>query len=75
MSLTPGMYGENVDVTETEKTLRKALDSGVTLINTADFYTSMSSGELHQNLKLIGTFHPDLYHEYYTHKFLSSKLF
>ena len=54
MSLTPGMYGEDMNVTETEKTLRRALDLGVTLLDTADFYTSMKSGELHQNIKLIG---------------------
>ena len=54
MSLTPGFYGEDMDITETEKTLRKALDLGVTLLDTADFYTSMTSGELYQNIKLIG---------------------
>ena len=54
MSLTPGFYGENVDTVESEKTIRKALDSSVTLLNTADFYTSMVSGETSQNLKLIG---------------------
>ena len=54
MSLTNGFYGDNVDVTETEKTLRKALDLGVTLLNTADFYTSMTSGATYENIKLIG---------------------
>ena len=54
MSLTSGFYGDNVDVTETEKTLRKALDLGVTLLNTADFYTSMTSGATYENIKLIG---------------------
>ena len=54
MSLTPGFYGDSMDQAETEKTLRKALDLGVTLLNTADFYTSTISGETYQNLKLIG---------------------
>ena len=54
MSLTPGFLGEKVDQVESERALRVALDSGVTLLGCADFYTSMVTGELYLNLKLIG---------------------
>jgi len=45
MSLTPGFYGSGQDLVESEKVLRAALDSGITLINTADFYTGVAEGE------------------------------
>ena len=54
MSLTPGFLGEEVDQIEAEKTLRLALDSGIILLNTADFYTSQVTGETSMNLKFIG---------------------
>jgi len=55
MSLTPGFYGSGQDLVESEKVLRAALDSGITLINTADFYTGVAEGEdVSANIKLIG---------------------
>ena len=46
MSLTNGFYGANVDEKETEPVLRRALDLGITLINTADFYGPIANHEL-----------------------------
>ncbi len=54
MSLSPGFYGgeEGIDAEEAEKTLRRALDLGITVLNTADFYGGGA------NLELIGKCSP-----------------
>ena len=44
-STHPGFYGGGQDLAESEKVLRAALDSGITLINTADFYTGVAEGD------------------------------
>ena len=52
-----GFYGKtkDIDLVESEKVLRAALDSGLTLLNTADFYTGFEPGaEVSGNIKLIG---------------------
>lgn len=57
MSLTPGFYGtsKDIDLAESEKVLRAAIDSGMTLLNTADFYTGFGPDEeVSANIKLIG---------------------
>lgn len=57
MSLTPGFYGtsKDIDMAESEKVLRAAIDSGMTLANTADFYSTFEEGgEVSENIKLIG---------------------
>ena len=47
MSLSPGFFGsKGVDEAESETTLRRALDLGVTVLNTADFYGGGSNIEL-----------------------------
>ena len=49
MSLSPGFYGgEGIDAEEAERTLRRALDLGITVLNTADFYGGGA------NIELIG---------------------
>ena len=51
MSLTPGFFGsKGIDPEESERTLRRALDLGVTVLNTADFYGCGS------NIELIGEY-------------------
>ena len=55
--LTTGFYGtsKDIDLAESEKVLRAAIDAGMTLLNTADFYTGFGPGEeVSGNLKLIG---------------------
>ena len=55
--LNAGFYGtsKDIDLAESEKVLRAALDSGMTLLNTADFYTGFGpEEEVSANLKLIG---------------------
>ena len=67
--LTAGFYGtsKDIDLAESEKVLRAALDSGMTLLNTADFYTGFGHGEeVSANLKLIGK-------AYSKHSFLNSQ--
>jgi len=55
MSLTPGFLGGGQDPAVSEKVLRKALDSGITVLNTADFYTGWDEGdEVSGNIRLIG---------------------
>ena len=58
-NLCAGFYGgskEN-DFSESEAVLRKALESGSTLLSTADCYTGFAAGEeLCGNLKFIGEF-------------------
>lgn len=52
-----GFYGssKDIDMVESEKVMRAALDSGMTLLNTADFYTGFAPGEeVSGNIKLIG---------------------
>ena len=52
-----GFYGKakDIDLVESEKVLRAALDSGSTLLNTADFYTGFEPGaEVSQNIRFIG---------------------
>ena len=52
-----GFYGtsKDIDLAESEKVLRAAIDSGMTLLNTADFYTGFGPDEeVSANLKLIG---------------------
>lgn len=51
MSLSPGFFGsKGIDAMESEKTLRRALDLGITVLNTADFYGGLG------NIELIGRF-------------------
>ena len=55
--LTAGFYGssKDIDMAESEKVLRAAINSGMTLLNTADFYTGFGPGEeVSANIKLIG---------------------
>ncbi len=57
MSLSPGFYGaKGIDAEEAERTLRRALDLGITVLNTADFYGGGA------NLELIGKCPPLPHH-------------
>ena len=52
-----GFYGKtkDIDLAESEKVLRAALDTGMRLVNTADFYTGFEAGdEVSGNIKLLG---------------------
>jgi aryl-alcohol dehydrogenase-like predicted oxidoreductase len=53
--LFPGFFGSGQDPAVSEKVMRTALDKGITVLNTADFYTGQAAKEeVSSNIKLIG---------------------